>query len=537
MKLREEKLIQKQHEKPSSQSDINTFLSQVNSKVNEIRKYEQKKYSLLSCIFNCFYENQTLTLPMKVIYEYIYQDLMKYKNKMIISFVVNGTNSKETITESNYYKKTSSIVTKNKCLILLLDSQKGDKISIDTNFVKSHKRLLFGNLFGKEEISQHLSSLKSLKHKSSSNEAYDNKILNTTTEINDNEGILSENDFEIEIIDTEQEDAVEAPAPTSRKDSKKNVNCSKRIFSPSSEKMNLDSMNHSFSHKSETDFQYLKKKRKCKNLKLNKIKEFTERKKRKYRKRLNNTIDHIETNTKEKSEITFSDQKENDINKIKEKEKEKENEKEKDKEKEKEKDKDKEKKKEKDNKDEIILEKEIVSLLDNGKMFLSLFKDKNALSELKHKKNNFEGEDPFIKTVLVNYQNGDNIKSYMDMISEDFSEFQKSIKSLIEYKASLNESSDNKFLSKLSVLNKIILNKEKCCILIDKIIVKIKQLLLEYKFIKKVLNSISENDSDIYKKLKDIAANTNNDQEKESYINNLKSKLQDELIKALILIK
>ena len=87
------------------------------------------------------------------------------------------------------------------------------------------------------------------------------------------------------------------------------------------------------------------------------------------------------------------------------------------------------------------------------------------------------------------------------------------------------------------MLNKIILNKEKCCILIDKIIVKIKQLLLEYKFIKKVLNSISENDSDIYKKLKEIAANTNNDQEKESYINNLKSKLQDELIKALILIK
>ena len=521
MKLREEKLIQKQHEKPSSQSDINTFLSQVNSKINEIRKYEQKKYSLLSCIFNCFYENQTLSLPMKVIYEYIYQDLMKYKNKMIISFVVNGTNSKETITEDNYYKKTSSIITKNKCLILLLDSQKGDKISIDTNFVKSHKRLLFGNLFGKEEISQHLSSLKSTKHKSSSNETCDNKIFNTTTEINDNSGILSENDFEIEIIDTEQEDAAEAPAPTSRKDSKKNINCNKRIYSPSSEKMNINNINHSFSNKSETDFQYLKKKRKSKNFKLNKIKEFTERKKRKYKKRLNNTIDHIETNIKEKSEITFSDQKEDDINKNKEKENEKE----------------KEKKREKEKKDEIILENEIISLLDNGKMFLSLFKDKNALSELKHKKNNFEGEDPFIKTILVNYQNGDNINSYINMISEDFNEFQKSIKSLIEYKTSLNGSCDNKFLTKLSVLNKIILNKEKCCILIDKIIVKIKQLLLEYKFIKKVLNSISENDSDIYKKLKEIAANTNNDQEKESYINNLKSKLQDELIKALILIK
>ena len=255
---------------------------------------------------------------------------MKYKNKMIISFVVNGTNSKETITEDNYYKKTSSIITKNKCLILLLDSQKGDKISIDTNFVKSHKRLLFGNLFGKEEISQHLSSLKSTKHKSSSNETCDNKIFNTTTEINDNSGILSENDFEIEIIDTEQEDAAEAPAPTSRKDSKKNINCNKKLFSPSSD--------------TETDFQYLKKKRKSKNFKLNKIKEFTERKKRKYKKRLNNTIDHIETNIKEKSEITFSDQKEDDINKNKEKENEKE----------------KEKKREKEKKDEIILENEII---------------------------------------------------------------------------------------------------------------------------------------------------------------------------------
>ena len=478
MKLREEKLIQKQHEKPSSQRDINDFLSQINSKINEIRKYEQKKYSLLSCIFNCFYENQTLTLPIKVIYEYIHQDLMKYKNKMIISFVVNGTNSKETITENNYYKKTSSIITKNKCLSLLLDSQKGDKISIDTNFVKTHKRLLFGNLFGKEEISPHRSSLKSIKNKSSSTEAYDNnKVLNTTTEINDNDEILSENDFEIEIIDTEQEDAADAPAPTSRKDSKKNVNGNKRIYSPSSDKMSINNMNHSFSNKSETDFQYLKKKRKSKNFKMNKIKEFAEGKKRKYKKRLNNTIDHIENNTKEKSEITFREQKENDINKEKDKDKEKK--------------KEKEKEKEKEKKDEVILEKEIVSLLENGKMFLSLFKDKNALSELKHKKNNFEGEDPFIKTVLVNYQNGDNIKSYMNMISEDFSEFQKSIKSLIEYKASLSESCDNKFLTKLSVLNKIILNKEKCCILIDKIIIKIKQLLLEYKFIKKVLNILS----------------------------------------------
>ena len=534
MKLREEKLIQKQHEKPSSQSDINSFLSQVNSKINEIRKYEQKKYSLLSSIFNCFYENQTLTLPLKVIYEYIYQDLMKYKNKMIISFVVNGTNSKETITENNYYKKTSSIITKNKCLILLLDNQKGDRISIDTNFVKSHKRLLFGNLFGKDEMSSHLSSLKSIKPKSSSSETYENKILNnTTTEINNNDEILSENDFEIEIIDTEQEDVAMAPAPTSRKDSKKNVNCSKRLYSPSSEKMNINNMNHSFSNKSETDFQYLKKKRKSRNFKLNKIKEFTERKKRKYKKRLISTIDNIENNSKEKDEITFKNQIEIDINDNKDKEKEKE----KDKEKEKKKEKEKEKEKDKDNEnnDEIILEKEIISLLENGKMFLSLFKDKNALSELKHKKNNFEGEDPFIKSVLVNYQNGDNMQSYMNMISEDFNEFQKSIKSLIEYKASLNESSENKFLAKLSVLNKIILNKEKCCILIDKIIIKIKQLLLEYKFIKKVLNNISENNSEIYKKLKDIASN--NDQEKESYINNLKSKLQDELIKALILIK
>ena len=124
------------------------------------------------------------------------------------------------------------------------------------------------------------------------------------------------------------------------------------------------------------------------------------------------------------------------------------------------------------------------------------------------------------------------------MINDDYGEFQNSIKSLINYKNSLNNnSSGDKFMTKFSIMNKIILGKEKCSILIDKIIVKLKQLILEYNFIKKVLNNIDENKSDIFQRFKDVVISTTNKEEKENYVNDLKKKLQEELSKALIIRK
>ena len=109
------------------------------------------------------------------------------------------------------------------------------------------------------------------------------------------------------------------------------------------------------------------------------------------------------------------------------------------------------------------------------------------------------------------------------MINNDNGEFQNSIKSLIEYKNSLkdNSSGDNA-MAKFSIMNKFILGKGKCSILIDKIIANLKQLILEYKFIEKFLNNIDENKYDIFQRFKEIVTNISNKQEKENYINDLK---------------
>jgi hypothetical protein len=66
---------------------------------------------------------------------------------MIISFVTNGTNSKELINEENYIKKTNSIILRNKCLV----TEGEEYVSINVNFTKFHKRFIYRILFGKDE--------------------------------------------------------------------------------------------------------------------------------------------------------------------------------------------------------------------------------------------------------------------------------------------------------------------------------------------------------------------------------------------------
>ena len=117
------------------------------------------------------------------------------------------------------------------------------------------------------------------------------------------------------------------------------------------------------------------------------------------------------------------------------------------------------------------------------------------------------------------------------MINNDNGEFENSIKSLIYYENSLNDNSrGDKLIDKFSIMNKIFLRKEKCNILIDKIVAKLKQLILEYNFIKKVLNNIEENKSDIFQSLKEIATNINNNQDKKDYDNESSSIISKTLI-------
>ena len=155
---------------PKYQETRDKFLSEINATILEIRKSENEKYSLLSTIFNCFYENKTTSLPRQTIYDYILQDTKNYKGKMIVSFVENGTNSMEIIDENNYIKKTHNILSRNKCLI----QDTNNHISFDMKFILKNKNLMYRNLFGKNGklfISAHkkikkLKNIKSIKNKS-----------------------------------------------------------------------------------------------------------------------------------------------------------------------------------------------------------------------------------------------------------------------------------------------------------------------------------------------------------------------------------
>jgi hypothetical protein len=488
--------------------DLMEFLSLINSTINDIRQSDQKKYSLLSSIFNCFYENKTISLPRKTIYEYIHQDILHYKNKMLISFVENGTNSMDIISEENFLKKTYSIISRNKCLIQHIDNQNVDTISLDINFIRAHKNLLLRNVFGKDEkIANMLPSLKlknTKKMKNLSNPMKDQYLNNSSQEIiKDDNTDINEDDFEIEIIENDQDqeqEQEETDMTEPKKEKKSNINEAKDFYNANPKIININNISGSSSKTEE--IQYLNKKRKShrnqsqKRLGYNKKNNSINSSEEKYDSYIREILDEEEEDDKQK----------------------------------------------KSKKKETIAEKEILSLIEEGKIYLSLFNDNDLLKEIESKKNNSnnpeENDEIFIKNLLLNYQNGDTLKSYLNMINDDYGEFQSSIKSLIDYKNSLNNnSSGDKIMAKFSLMNKIILGKEKCSILIDKIVVKLKQLILEYNFIKKVLNNIDENKSDIFQRFKGVVSNTSNKQEKENYVNDLKMKLQEELSKALIIRK
>ena len=509
MKKTREDYIEKQSTKIEGLKDLKEFLSLINSTINDIRQSDQKKYSLLSSIFNCFYENKTISLPRKTIYEYIHQDILNYKNKMLISFVENGTNSMDIISEENFLKKTHSIISRNKCLIEHFDNQNVDKISLDINFIKAHKNLLLRNVFGKDpKITNILPSLK-LNNPRMVKNSYNpmkDQYFNNSQEIIKDDTDINEDDFEIEIIGSEQyqeQEQEETDMTEPKKEKKNNINEVKDFVNANSKIININNINKLCGSSSKIEeIQYLNKKRKShrnhtpKGLRYNKKNNSINSSEEKYDSYIRELLDEEEEDDKQK----------------------------------------------KGEKKETIAEKEILSLIEEGKIYLSLFNDNDLLREFGSNKNNSnnpeENDEFFIRNLLLNYQNGDTLKSYLNMINDDYGEFQNGIKSLINYKNSLNNnSSGDKFMAKFSIMNKIILGKEKCSILIDKIIVKLKQLILEYNFIKKVLNNIDENQSDIFQRFKEVITSTSNKEEKENYVNDLKKKLQEELSKVLIIRK
>ena len=470
-------------------NETQEFLAKINSIITSIRKEDGKRYSLLSSIFNCFYENKKLILPKFTINDYIHKDILTYKNKMIISFVENGTNSMETINESNYLKKIQTTISKNKCLLV-----QNDNISINTDFIHNHKLLIYRNLFGKE-IDIVKSSLKPKKLNKIKTSLGPKKIVKNSKKSDKINGIRprpssrvasrKSNDFEIEIIENDNDDT--------------EIN-QKNIYKPIPITPIYLNRAGNFGDFNLGGLNYLNNINTNNNLTNTglRIPQFLEKKRR------NNDIflkNEIDSDEKSENIIKYGE------DKLPEK------------------------------KEEIIAEKEVMSLIENGKFFLSLFKDKEMLNAIEEQNKTIENSDNYIKKLLSNYENGSYLKNYLLMLNVDFIEFQRSIKNLILTQESLKSSENNKFITQFAVMNKVIMAKEKCNLLIDKIIIKLKQLILEYNFIQKVLGNIELNKNNNFVKFKEVMSNVNKKQEKENYFGEVKNNLQEELRNAIILGK
>ena len=455
-----------------SQENKDKFLSEIHTTILEIRKSEKEKYSVLSSIFNCFYENKTTSLPQQAIYDYIHQDIINYNGKMIVSFVENGTNSMQIIDENNYIKKVHNIISRNKCLI----PDSNNHISFDMKFIQKNKNLMYRNLFGKNGklFSEH-KKLKNIKNPNVNKEG-NKKNKNETAK---------EDDFEIEILESEEEESNTIKLKKENNNLLNDINplsvsnssnLTKITFSPIPNNIDI-SIN-------QKDIILLNKKRK--NQKQDKKEE-----------QIKNIVDNkMDENT--------------NILKANENRK--------------------------DKKEEIVAEKEILSLIEEGKIFLSLFKDKELKNEFENQNNNDDKDDDnsFLKSILLNYHNNETLKQYLDILNNDFTEFQNSLKTLIDYKSSFDDSNTNKFIAKFTIMNKIILGKEKCNLLIDKIIIKLKQLILEYNFIKKVLNNVDDKKAEFYQKFKEILDKDSKITDRDDYVNELKKKLKYEVNKAFV---
>ena len=495
--MKKEKDFQNEKQIPKKeQKQIEEFLSQINSNINEILKSDDKKYSILSSIFNCFYEHKTLSLPKKVIFDYIHKDVIKNKGKMIVSFVINGTNSMQIINENNYLKKTYNILAKNRCLVIDINNN----ISIDMNFINAHANLINRNLFGNNGKVFNSIKLKKV-NKPFKKENKIKKQNNKEKEIPEVEaGYLTQDDYEIEIIESEQDETDNTEIKKNNfKSSNDNIainstpKFNKKYLSPNKNKSKIftDFDDNFINNSKAKEDIFLGKKRKSNNPVNIKLKEKSNNVNKKSYHENNEILDILNSSMFLKSKNIKKNK-----NKIKEN-----------------------------------VGKDILSMIDEGKLFLSLIQDKELINKLENETNNLDEKDSFIKSVLMNFQNVNNFKNYLNILDEDYSQFQKSLKSLADYKSSFCDTySNNKISNKFSALNKIIFEKEKCSLLIDKIVNKLKQIILEYDFIKRVLKN-SDKRPEFFNKLKEI--NFGDLKENEHYVNDVKIQLTEELKKAL----
>ena len=127
---------------------FDNFLRQIKANIDKIKVTKKKKYSLLSCIFLCFYQKKKNVLDKKEIADFILKEIKINKNKIVIPYVKKKD---YLVTQKNYHQKLYHILKTSNYFIKVInvESDSEDQIKLNEEYIISHKKSIYIKLFGR----------------------------------------------------------------------------------------------------------------------------------------------------------------------------------------------------------------------------------------------------------------------------------------------------------------------------------------------------------------------------------------------------
>lgn len=422
-----------------SKSDIISFLKQVKNNIDKVKSSHNKKYSLLSCIFLCFFEKKKNILDKKEIYEFIKKEISRNGNKIVSSHLKSKHSEYDRITQKNYYPKVYQMLMRSKCFtkVINVELNSEEQIRLNEEHIISKKNIIYNHLFldkiifkktpVKRKIRKFEKSVSAVKTQRKKTK---NKIIHNdkNREKNKNENEINKDD-----IDINNSFSLKLKENNSKKD-KDLKNCSIFMDNIKSNENKIDSIDKK---------KFLNQKRKSPS--------------------------NVSSNDNSLVMPLFADESNNENesnennNKINDNSEEKE---------------------------ELISTslKEIKTILNKGEKFISIIKSKKFLDIVKTKDNLRKNGQ-----VLLSYKSDSSIKNYLNIALEDYMKFSKYLEFFMNNKeesSRTKDGTDDKVKKETSIFD---IKKSKCSLLISRIITKLSQFLLEYNFIIQIIKEIIDN--------------------------------------------
>ena len=468
--------------KSKTKLDIFSFLKQIKANIDKIKSnnYNNKKYTLISCIFLCFYEKKKKILDKKEINDFVKKEVSENENKIISAHIKNKKNELDIITPKNYYPKLYQMLIRNRCFTKVIHMESNyEQVELNEEYINSRKNTIFKHLFGKTLNSKKINSKRRHRKFEKSVSAIKNqskKKIKTDLKINKIKKIKKS---------TEPKENSQFDADSTNFSLKDNENNFKKIEDFNGfnffveniklERKKLESLNRKF---------FLNQKR-----------------------RSPSSVDSNENSlimplfaedchNENESKIN------NNINYIK--------------------------------KEELIpnsLDKFLNYMINKGKEFLSHLNNPKFIDFIKtkyiFKKNGF---------ALLSYNDDSVVHNFLNTAYKDYMKFNRYLKFFMNNKdINVDSESEDKSNDKgTQILENIDVKKMKCSLLISRIETKLSQFLLEYDFIVEVIKEIFEYDKNciIFRDLVGLINENKNILDQEN-IHHLEKLLRTELENAI----